>query len=115
MVNSLDVTEFILGTKSFAVSHEGVPIAERMDLKGGHLLLSMFLCTLKRRYKTPGPEPTALIFLFCSTLRAPDDFKDFEYLSIHFSWLTVKFSKPFLVSTFSNLTLLLRSDSICLM
>ena len=55
----------------------------------------MFLCTLKRRYKTPGPELTALIFLFCSTLRAPDDFKDFEYLSIHFSWLTVKFSKPF--------------------
>ena len=45
-----------------------------MGLKGGHLSI-MFLCTLQRSYKTPGLEPTALVFLCCSTLRAPDGFK----------------------------------------
>ena len=39
----------------------------------------MFLCTLQRPYKIPGPDPTALIFLCCPTLKAPDDFKDFKY------------------------------------
>ena len=82
-----------------------------MSLKGGHLS-TMFLCTLQRPYKTQGLQPTVLSFLCCSTLRAPDDFKDFEYSLIRFSWFTIKFSKPFLVSTFSNLALSLRSDSI---
>ena len=82
-----------------------------MGLKGEHLS-TIFLCTLQRPYKTPGLEPTALIFLCCSTLRAPDDFRDFKYSLIRFSWFTVKFSKPYLVSTFSNLGLLLRNDSI---
>ena len=71
-MNSLDVIEFILETKNFAILYDDVPIAERMGLKGGHLL---FLCTLQRPYKTLGLEPTALIVLCCSTLRAPDDFK----------------------------------------
>ena len=74
-VNSLDVIEFILGTKNFTILYDSVPVAERMDPKGGHL--SMFLCTLQRPYETPGLEPTALIFLCCSTLGATDDFKDF--------------------------------------
>ena len=113
-VNSLDVIEFILGTKNFAISYDDVPIAERLGLKGGHLS-TMFLYSLQRPYKKTGFEqPTALIFLCCSTLRAPDDFKNFKYLLIRFSWFTVKFSKPFLVSTFSNLALLVRSDSVCL-
>ena len=93
-VNSLDVIEFILGTKNFEILYDGLPMAERMRLKGGHLH-TMFLCTLQRPYKTPGLEPTTVIFLYCSTPRAPDDFKNFKYLLIHFSWFTVKFSKPF--------------------
>ena len=44
-----------------------------MGLKGGHLS-TMFLCTLQIPYKTPGLEPTALIFLCCSALRDLDDF-----------------------------------------
>ena len=67
MVNSLDVIEFILGTKKFAILYDGVSIAERMGQKGGHLS-TMFLFTLQRPYKTPGLEPTALIFLCWSTL-----------------------------------------------
>ena len=63
----------------------------------------MFLCALQRRYKTPGLEPTTLTFLCCS---APDDYKDFKYSLIRFSWFTVKFSKPFLVSTFSKFSLI---------
>ena len=82
-----------------AILYDGVPIAERMGLKGGHLS-TMFLCTLQIPYKTPGLEPTALIFLCCSTLRDPDDFKDFKYSLIRFSWFTVKFSKPFLYQFF---------------
>ena len=54
----------------------------------------MFTCTLQRRCKTPGLDPTALIFLCWSTLKAPDDFKDFKYSLIRFSWFIVKFSKP---------------------
>ena len=81
-VNSLDVIEFILGTKTFAILYDGVSIAGRIGLKGGHL------CT------------TSLIFLCCSTLRAPDDLKDSKYSLIRFSWFTVKFIKPFLVSNF---------------
>ena len=50
--------------------------------------------------KIPGLEPTALIFLCCSTLKDPDDFRDFKYWLISFLWFTVKFSKPFLVSIF---------------
>ena len=76
-MNSLDVIEFILRTKNFAIIHDSVPIAERMSLKGGHLF-AMFLCTLQRPYKIPGLEPTALIFC-CPTIKAPDDFKDFKY------------------------------------
>ena len=60
-MNSLDVIEFILEIKNFAILHDSVPIAERMGLKGGHLSI-MFLCILQRPYKTPGLEPTALIF-----------------------------------------------------
>ena len=86
----------------FAILYDGVTIAERVGLKGGHLS-TMFLCTLQRPYKTPGLEPAVLIFLCSSTLRDPDDFKDFKYSLIHFSWFTVKFNKSFLVSTFSNL------------
>ena len=82
-----------------------------MGLKGGQLS-TMFLCILQSPYKVPGLEPTALVFLCCITLKAPDDFKDFKYLLICFSWFTGNFSKPFLVSTFSNLPLLLRSDSV---
>ena len=92
-MNSLDVIELILGIKIFAISYDGVPVAERMGLKEGIYLL--FLCALQRPYKTPGLEPTPLIFLCCSTLRAPDDFKDFKYSLIRFSWFTVKFSKLF--------------------
>ena len=77
-VNSLDVLEFILGTKNFAILYDGVPIAERMSLKGGHPS-TMFLYTLQRPYKIPGLEPRALIFLCFSTPRAPDGFKDFKY------------------------------------
>ena len=82
-MNSLDVIESILGTKNFAILYDGVPIAEKMGLKGGHLS-TMFLCTLQRPYRIPGLEPTAFIFLCCSTLRAPDDFKDFKYSLIRF-------------------------------
>ena len=57
-MNSLDVIEFVLGTKNFAILYDGIPIAERMGLKGGHLT-TMFLSTLQRPYKTPGLEPTA--------------------------------------------------------
>ena len=74
---SIDVIEFILGTKNFAILYDGVSIAEKIGLKGGHLS-TIFLCTLQRPYKTPSLEPAALIILCCSTLRAPDDFKDFK-------------------------------------
>ena len=50
--------------------------------------------------KILGLEPTALIFLCCSTPKAPDDFRDFKYWLISFLWFTVKFNKPFLVSIF---------------
>ena len=46
-------------------------------------------------YEVPGLESTALIFSCCLTFKAPDDFRDFKHLVIHFSWFTVKFSKPF--------------------
>ena len=59
----------------------------------------MFLFTLQRPYNLPGFAP---IILLCCSLRAPDDFKYFKYTLFHFSWFAVKFSKPFLVSTFSN-------------
>ena len=67
-MNSLDVIEFILRTKNFAIIHDSVPIAERMSLKGGHLF-AMFLCTLQRLYKIPGLEPTALIFYVAQQLK----------------------------------------------
>ena len=87
-MNSLDVIEFILRTKNFAILYDGIPIAERMGLKRGYLS-TMFLCTLQRPYKTPGLEPADLIFLYCSTLSAFNDFKDFKDLLIRFSWFTV--------------------------
>ena len=74
----------------------------------------MSSCTLQKLYKTTGLEPTSLIFLCSSALKVPDDFKYFKYSLICFSRFTVKLSKPFLVSTFSNLALLLGSDLICL-
>ena len=61
-LDSLDVIKFILGTKNFAISYDGVPIAERMGPKRGRLS-TMFLCTLQRPYKIPGLEPAALILL----------------------------------------------------
>ena len=69
-----------------------------MSLKGGHLSTLFFIYLTKT--KIPGLEPTALIFLCCSTLKAPDDFRDFKYWLISFLWFIVKFSKPFLVSIF---------------
>ena len=41
-MNSVDVIEFILGTKNFAILYDSIPIAERMGLKRGHLS-TMFL------------------------------------------------------------------------
>ena len=90
-MNSLDVTEFITENENFAILFDGVPIADIIGLKGGHLS-TMFLCTLqrsfktpgleirtlKRPYKTPGFHPTALIFLCHSIRKALDDFKDFK-------------------------------------
>ena len=46
-------------------------------------------------------------------IKVSDEFKDFKYLLIPFSWFTEN-SNPILVSTFPNLALTLRSDSICL-
>ena len=112
-MNSLDVIKFILETKNFEILYDRIAIAERMGIKGGHLC-TMFSCNLQRPYKIPGFEPTALIFLCCSILKASDDFKYLKHLLIHFSWFTVKFSKPFLLLAFSNLALSLRCDSICL-
>ena len=77
-VNSLDVIELIFGTKNFAILYDGVPIAESIGLKGGHLS-TIFLCTLQRPYNIPGLDPTALIFLNCSSLKDPKNFKDFKY------------------------------------
>lgn len=39
---------------------DGVTIAERMGLKGGHIS-TMFLCNLQRPYKIQDLEPAALI------------------------------------------------------
>ena len=75
-VNSLDVVKSILGTKNFAILCDGVPIAERMGPKREHLS-TMFLYTLQRPYKIPGFELAGLIFFYCSTLRAFDNFKRF--------------------------------------
>ena len=63
-VNSLDVIEFIVGTKYFAILYDGVAVAEKMYLKGGHLS-TVFSCPLQRPYKAPGLEYAALIFLCC--------------------------------------------------
>ena len=41
-MNSVDVIEFILGTRNFAILYDSIPIAERMGLKRGHLS-TMFL------------------------------------------------------------------------
>ena len=60
-MNSLDVIKFILGTKSFAILYGGIPVAETMGLKRGHLS-TLFLCILQRLCKIPGLEHTALIF-----------------------------------------------------
>ena len=49
-----------------------IPIAGRMGLKGGHLS-SVFLFTLQKPYKAPGVKTTALIFLCCLKLKAPDE------------------------------------------
>ena len=105
-VNSLDIIEFILGTTLFAILHDGVPIAIRMGLNEGRLS-NMLLHT---KTIIPGLESTTLNFLWCSTLKVPDDLKDFKYSLIGSSWFTVKFSKLFLVSPFYNLAL----DSIFL-
>ena len=88
MVNSLDVIEFVLGTKYFITLYHGIAIAERMGLKGGYLSTDFMYFT--KTIKTLALEPTALIFLCCSTLRDPHGFKDFKYLLIRFLWFTVK-------------------------
>lgn len=44
-VNSLNLIEFVLGTKHVEIIFDGVQIAKRMCLKGGHLS-TMSLCTL---------------------------------------------------------------------
>lgn len=49
-MNSLDATDFILGTKHFSILYDGVPITEIMDLKGEHVS-TMVLCTLKDHMK----------------------------------------------------------------
>ena len=77
--NALDVIKFILGNKN-VFSYHGVPIAEGMGLKGGHLS-TIFLCTSQRPYKTLGHFPTALIFSWWSILQVPDYFKDFCNIS----------------------------------
>ena len=69
-LNSLHVTKFILGTKSFWNFNDGVPIIERQGLKGRHLP-TMFLCTLQGPQKIP-------VLILCSIRQAPDDFKDFR-------------------------------------
>ena len=52
---------FVLFSHSFSLvssvslSYDSIPIAEKMGLRGGHLS-TMFLCTLKTPYKTPGLE-----------------------------------------------------------
>ena len=71
-VNSLDVIEFILGTKNVAILYDDVSVAESMSLKRGYLS-TVFLCLLQRPYEIQALEPTALIFLHCSTLKTPDD------------------------------------------
>ena len=51
----------------------------------------------EKTIKTPDLETTASIFVCCSTLKVPDDFRDFKYSLIGFSWFRIKFSTPFLV------------------
>ena len=51
----------------------------------------------EKTIKTPDLETTASIFVCCSTLKVPDDFRDFKYSLIRFSWFRIKFSTPFLV------------------
>ena len=75
-VNSLDVIEFILGTKNVAILYDDVLVAESMSLKRGYLS-TVFLCLLQRPYEIQALEPTALIFLHCSTLKTPNDHEHF--------------------------------------
>ena len=68
----------------------GVPITDNIGLQGGQTL-TIALWTLRRPYKTVGLDPTALIFLYCLSLRLPKDFIVFKISLISFSWLTWKF------------------------
>ena len=47
--------------------------------------------------KTRDLETTASIFVCCSTLTVPDDFRDFKYSLIRFSWFRIKYCAPFLI------------------
>ena len=51
-VNSLDVTQLILGTKKFAILYNGYPIVGTM-CPNGEYLSNMFQCTLQRSCKIP--------------------------------------------------------------
>ena len=62
-------------------------IADNIDLKGRQKS-TVALLILQRPYKTPGLDPTVLIFLYCLSLRLPADFKLFKISLICFSWLT---------------------------
>ena len=68
----------------------GVPVADNIDLKG-RKTSTIDLRTLQRPYKTPALDQTALIFLYCLSLRLPEDFKPFKNSLIRFSLLTWKF------------------------
>ena len=50
------------GSKNFASLYVGVPIAYKIGWKGGRPFL-ISLCTFPNPYKTPGLDPTVLMFL----------------------------------------------------
>ena len=61
-----------------------LPVADNIGLKAGQTS-TIALWTLQKPYKTSGLDPTALIFLYCLTLRLPADFKLFKISLIRFS------------------------------
>ena len=85
-MNSLIVRQVSIGTRNLAILKVGVPVAANIVLKGGQTSTIAF-CNLQRPYKTPGIDPTALMFLYYLSLRLPEDFNLFKISLIRFSLL----------------------------
>lgn len=81
ILNSLIVKQFSMGTKKFVILYVGVPTNDNIELKGGKASIFAWWI-LHRLYQILYLDPPALIFLFPSTVRPPEDFTDFIKIKV---------------------------------